>query len=110
MHRMILGVEKGVDVDHINGDGIDNRRFNLRACLRSENGRNRRLSKNNKSGYKGVCWNKSCNKWVAQIKYNYKEYSLGCFFCIIKAAKAYDKAAREYFGEFARTNFPEEKE
>lgn len=64
------------------------------------------IRKNNTSGFKGVIFKKKINKWKAQITFQGKYKSLGCFFCIVKAARAYDKAAIELFGEFARLNFP----
>jgi hypothetical protein len=63
----------------------------------------------NTSGFKGVTWSKNRNKWVSQIGFNKKLRYLGQFFCIVKAARAYDSEARKLFGEFARPNFPDIK-
>lgn len=97
--------EDGFWVDHINGDTLDNRRSNLRLCTVSGNNHNRMKSKNNTSGYKGVSWLKQNQKWRAYIKVNSKDKHLGCYLDKEDAARAYDKAAKEYFGEFARLNF-----
>jgi hypothetical protein len=106
MHRLILNAPKGADVDHINGNGLDNRRENLRICSRAENLRNRGIQRNNQTGYKGVCWNKSKNTYTAQIQYEKTTYRLGTYPSAKEAALAYDKAARRYFGKFAKLNFP----
>ena len=92
-----------LEVDHKNGDPLDNRRNNLRICNRSLNNANKGKQINNTSGYKGVTWH--AGKWKAQIKINRKNKYLGRFANKEDAAKAYDSAAREAFGEFARTNF-----
>lgn len=107
MHREILGLKRGreVQADHINNNGIDNRRVNLRKCTHKENQRNQPKNVTNTSGYKGVTWYKAGGKWHAQIKVNRTKYHLGYFFCLIKAAKAYDRAARKYHGDFANLNF-----
>ena len=104
MHRQILKAKKGQEVDHRNGDGLFNVRHNLRLCTK-QNRYNRKLNTSSFSGFKGVVWNRSANKWQSQIGYNGKVFYLGIFFCLVKAAKTYDKAARKYFGEFANTNF-----
>ena len=106
--RVILGVAPGTQVDHKNANGLDNRRANLRAATCGENNWNTRLRKDNKSGYKGVYWLKSHGKWRAQITFNGKQKYLGDFTVASEGAAAYDTAAREYFGEFARLNFPQE--
>jgi hypothetical protein len=108
LHRLIMNPPKGMMVDHINGDGLDNRRANLRVCTNAENGRNQRLSKNNKSGYKGVSWFKRDKKWRSKIKHEGKSRCIGLFDCPEKAARAYDAVAKELFGEYANLNFPEE--
>ena len=105
MHREITTTPKGVLIDHKNGNGLDNRKQNLRNCTKQENARNTGKISNNKSGYKGVSWAKKANLWRAQIQTGEGVKYLGCFFCLIKAAKAYDTAARKYHGEFANTNF-----
>lgn len=108
MHRVILGLKKGdnMEVDHRDGDGLNNQRSNLRRCTHQQNMANSKIQKNNTSGYKGVYWNKTRSRWTVRIKLNGKWKYLGRFFCIIRAAKAYDEAAIKYYGEFARPNFP----
>ncbi len=107
MHREILGAQPGEQCDHINGDGLDNRRCNLRFCTNSQNQMNRRIY-GGTSRFKGVMWNKRHKMWYAQIKHDGKQYHLGCFHKQTDAAHAYDTAARNLFGEFARLNFPRE--
>ena len=104
MHRTILDAKKGENTDHINGDGLDNRRSNIRVCTSAENARNKH-SRRGKSKYKGVSWFKRDKKWVTHIKANGKSINLGYSFNEIDAAKTYDKAAIKYFGEFANTNY-----
>lgn len=105
MHRLVLNAPEGASVDHRDGDGLNNQKQNLRLCTTSQNGMNRKTSCNNTSGYKGVCWHKKDKKWDVRIKINGKRIQIGQFFCLIKAAKAYDKKAIELFGDFARPNF-----
>lgn len=94
-------------VDHLDRDPLNNQRDNLRLASRSQNGANRNIRKNSLSGYKGVSWHKTAKKWTAKLTLNGKLIHLGYFDDPIDAAKAYDQAAREYFGEFAVTNFTE---
>jgi len=104
MHAMILGEYKGI-VDHINGNGLDNRKANLRIATYSENGANRRISKkNNTSGFKGVSWYKPHKKWRAGICFDGKCKHLGYFDSKEEAAEAYNKAAKGVFGRFALLN------
>ena len=111
MHRFILGAKKGQEVDHANGNGLDNRKSNIRICTISQNQANANLRQEQKtSQFKGVCWHKHSRKWRAQIKVNGEKIHLGCFLNEIDAARAYDVVARHYFGEFARTNFQREEE
>lgn len=109
MHRQIMGLKRkdGKEVDHINHNTLDNRKQNLRICTHAENIRNQKI-KRYSSKYKGVYWDKFNKKWKVQIMYNYKNYNLGRYILEEEAAKAYDKAAKELFGEFALLNFPEE--
>ena len=110
MHREIMNAPKGVLVDHRNCDSLDNRRSNLRFATRTENIRNRRKMKNSRSQYIGVYFSKQKGKWETRIMYQRKRIYLGRYDCQIDAAHAYDKAAKKYFGEFARLNFPEQNE
>lgn len=105
MHNLIVGF---VGVDHKNGDGLDNRRANLRAANQSQNTANTRLRSDNKSGLRGVSWRKANNCWCAQIRIDGKTLWLGLFSTREAAARAYDVAALQIFGEFARLNFPKE--
>ena len=104
LHQVILEKREGMETDHINGDGLDNRKSNLRLVTRGQNMMNRALSKNNKSGYKGVSWINKDKVWYSNIRVNRKTISLGHFGCKKRAALAYNVAAKEYFGEFARLN------
>jgi len=105
MHRFIMSAQKGVEIDHINGDRLDNRKCNLRLCSHLENLKNQPTArKNNTSGFKGVCWNKVLNKWQSNIMLNGKSTHLGVFMCKIEAAKAYNAAAVQFHGEFANIN------
>jgi hypothetical protein len=105
MHRLIMDCPSSLQVDHINLDTLDNRKCNLRLCTNAQNQHNTQLRKDNTSGYKGVSW--QVYKWTAGLKIEGKRVHLGYYFCLIKAAKAYDKAAKEAYGEFARLNFPD---
>ncbi len=105
MHRELLSPSEDMCVDHIDGNGLNNQLANLRLATKSQNLRNSKLNKRNTTGYKGV--KKSGNGWQARINFNKKEINLGSYSNPIRAAKAYDKAARLYFGEFARLNFNE---
>jgi len=92
--------------DHISGDTLDNCRSNLRECTHQQNMHNRKKNENTRSRYKGVWWEKDSQKWRAAIKMNNKRYHIGNYYHEREAALAYDKKARELFGEFARLNFP----
>lgn len=104
LHRFLLNDPEGLQVDHVNGDGLDNRRENIRLCSHAENGRNRKPQSGGSSAFNGVYWHKLACKWVAQINVAGKRYSLGLFQKEEDAAKAYDAAAINLFGAFARTN------
>ena len=105
LHRQLLNAKAGEEVDHIDHNGLNNTRNNLRACTRSQNHGNQRLRKNCSSQFKGVCWHKVARKWVAYIMLNSNQMHLGLYVDEIVAAKVYDKAAIKYFGEFAHTHF-----
>lgn len=99
--------KKGKEIDHINRNKLDNRLCNLRMATRAENNRNVGLRKDNTSKYKGVSIATNCHikKWLAQIQFNKKKMYIGRYETAKEAAKAYDRKAKEYFGEFARLNF-----
>ncbi|AXF54590.1 HNH endonuclease [Salicibibacter kimchii] len=106
MHRYILGVDSlGKDVDHINGDRLDNRKENLRVVNNSQNARNRKKVANTTSRYKGVSWLTRHSKWTSRITLHGKSTFLGYFDSEEEAARAYDKSAKDLFGEYARLNF-----
>jgi len=105
MHRVITNAPKGMLVDHIDGNGLNNRRSNLRICTIAQNNRNSRPWRRSYSKYKGVSWCQAAGKWRARIRPNHKQIHLGCFDTQIEAARAYDKKAKELFGEFAYLNF-----
>jgi len=103
MHRLILNIRSSEHTDHKDHNGLDNQKSNIRICNHSQNQANRK-SEGGTSKFKGVCWNKQAKKWMARIKLNQKCIYLGYFGGEIEAAQAYDKKARELFGEFALTN------
>jgi len=105
MHRQILNAQHGDEIDHCYGCGLDNRRTNIRFCTMSQNCQNQRPTKGKSSNFKGVSWHKNTKKWQVRIIHNRKNICLGYFLSEIEAAKAYDKKAKQLFGEFARTNF-----
>lgn len=104
MHREILKASKDLEIDHINGNGLDNRRCNLRICNGTQNKGNIKMWENNTSGYKGVGYMKKLKKWRARIHFENKEFHLGLFETPQDAARAYNQAALKYFGEFALLN------
>lgn len=103
MHVQIMNPENEMRVDHKDLNGLNNQRNNLRICTHAENRRNLTKPKNNTTGFKGV--SPIRGKFQATIKVNYQQIYLGVYVDPIDAALAYDKAAKKYFGEFARTNF-----
>lgn len=102
LHRALLGADSGLDVDHIDNDGLNNRRANLRFATRSQNMCNSRTPSNNKSGFKGVSWHKASNRWRAQLGFSGEKYHLG-YFEMPEAAYAACVSAREQLHrEFAK--------
>lgn len=106
MHQILMGTYSKMHVDHINNDGLDNRRNNLRVCTVSQNRANSKTHLNNTSGYRGVSFKKNTNRWKSQIRINKKLYDLGEFDLKEDAARVYDIISREWYGEYATLNFP----
>ena len=118
MHQVLLGCKNGMVVDHVDGDGLNNQRSNLRFCTRAENSRNKRKYKNGSSKYPGVTAHLPKNqnytkRWFARIQVNKKSIFLGSFPYTpqgeVLANEAYRSAAKKYFGDFARVNPTESK-
>lgn len=107
LHRLLLGLtDSTVHADHENGNGLDNRRANLRRASPEQNNQNQRLSSRNSSGYKGVSLFRRDGSYRASITAKGKRKHLGYYSDPEAAARAYDRAAIEMHGEYARTNFP----
>lgn len=104
LHRFILNAAVGSEIDHINGNKLDNRKANLRLCNHSQNLWNTRKSKQNKSGYKGVSWDKRNRRFLVRIRNGKDNLYLGSFKDVIEAARTWNEAAKRYHGEFARLN------
>ena len=102
LHRIIMNVtDTNIIVDHINHNGLDNRKSNLRICTNQENICNCEIPKNNKSGCKGVYWAKDKQKWTVQVTINNKTKYIGRFDSLEDAIKARQEASKEYYGDFA---------
>lgn len=101
MHRLLMSPPDGMVVDHKDGDGLNNQRYNLRICSHQQNMCNR-VNTIRTSRFKGVHFRRDA--WHAQISVNGEKIKLGCFTSEVKAARAYDRAAKELHGEFAKTN------
>lgn len=105
MHRLIINAPAGIQVDHLNHDGLDNRKINLRLCSNAQNARNARKKLTPcSSKFKGVSWDKLDRKWKASIRFNRKSRTIGRFNTEDQAAIAYNEKAKELFGEFACLN------
>ncbi len=107
MHREIMNAPAGMQIDHINGNGLDNRRVNLRVCTVKQNQQNASKRAISSSRFKGVAWIRK--KWIARITLNYRTMHIGSYHDEVRAAQAYDEKAAELFGEFANLNFPSQK-
>ncbi len=104
MHRLIIGVLPSIQIDHIDHNGLNNRRSNLRFATNQQNNFNRKSHVNSSSKYKGVSWKKRERKWVAQISIKGKNKHLGYYANEKEAAMAYNKVALKLFGNFAYLN------
>lgn len=105
MHRELMNNPKGLQIDHIDGNGLNNQKSNLRLCTTSQNQMNSKPRKNTQSGFKGVRWNRSNKKWESSLRINGENKYLGLYSQKEKAAIAYDNAAKQFFKEFSRTNY-----
>lgn len=104
LHRMIMNAPAGMEVDHINGDRLDNRRCNLRVCTTLQNRRASKTPNTNTTGYRGVSKFKRDGNFEAYLQIDRKRKRIGYFDCPIEAARARDLAALEHYGEFAVLN------
>lgn len=108
MHRLLMGLEgrraRSVEVDHVDGNGLNNTRANLRLATRAQNARNHRRSAANTSGYMGVSWHAGSRTWCVQIRAQGRALRVGLYRDLDDAARAYNEAARRYYGPFARLN------
>lgn len=104
MHRLIRSAGIGEEIDHINGDSLDNRKENLRFCTHMENLQNRPVRSIAKSGYKGVTWDKKVKKWFVRCTANNVNIHGGYFLDKDEAARVYNALAIKHHGEFARLN------
>lgn len=104
MHQALCPAPEGMETDHINGNSLDNRRCNLRICTHRQNIWNRKAVRGSASRYKGVDWYAASGNWRAYIKLDGKQKHLGCYKSEDDAARAYNKAALQYHGEFAHLN------
>lgn len=110
IHQLVLGYQGNLWIDHIDTNKSNNRKKNLRLCTHKESSCNKNKNKNSDSKYKGVTFDNKLNKWRSRIMFNGKMTDLGRHKNEIDAAKIYDEAARKYFKEYGRYNFPKEGE
>lgn len=106
LHQIILTCPKDMCIDHIDRNGLNNQRSNLRVCNRSENQCNQFKRKNTSSQYRGVSWNKYQQRWECYINKDQKRTFIGKFKSEVEAARKWDEYAKKIHGEFARLNFP----
>lgn len=106
MHRELSGAKRGQEVDHVDGNGLNNTMANIRFATSAQNQQNKGLRSSNTSGFKGVHRRKEGKPYIAFLTANSKTMYLGGFEDITEAAKAYDRAAIKHHGKFARLNFP----
>lgn len=108
LHRVVMDAKYGELIDHVDGNGLNNRRDNLRRATNQGNNANRKSQRGSGSRFKGVWFHKVAGKWEAAIQCDGKKQYLGLHVLEEEAARAYDEAALRLFGEFARLNFPSE--
>ncbi len=110
MHRMVMGAQDGEYVDHIDGNGLNNSRSNLRFATLSQNNTNQRIRPDNTSGHKGISWCPDREKYQVYVNIDRKRKSLGRYRTLEEAIYVRDQAVKEHYGEFARenTSLPEE--
>ena len=104
MHHFLVNVPEGFEVDHIDQNGLNNQKSNLRVATHSQNMMNRNSFKGSSSKYKGVSFDKKCNKWRSEVSLNKKHYYLGMFENESDAAMAYNKRALKLHGEYVNLN------
>lgn len=109
MHRILMNDPKGMLIDHVDGNGLNNQRENLRLATCQQNSRNRISPRQRAGTFKGLNWDAQRGKWMAKIYVNYRCINLGRYPRPEDAARAYDRAAVAYFGQFAKLNFPVSK-
>jgi len=102
MHKVVMQTPDGMECDHKHGNGLDNRKSQLRNCTHAQNSKNRKLNSDNTTGYKGVYWKKDRNRWIARIMVDGKDICLGYFKDIQEAVEARKIAESKYHGEFSR--------
>lgn len=102
LHRFLLNPPRDMFVDHINGNGLDNRRTNLRLATREQNARNAKRPRTSSSGLKGACWDRRDQRWRSTIRLDGRKVSLGYFRTAEEAHRAYCEASAKHYGEFAR--------
>jgi hypothetical protein len=109
MHREVIAVPAGLMCDHINHNGLDNRKANLRAATAAQNRINSRTARIKKtSKHRGVCWSAEHKKWIAYVYVSGRAVFVKYFDDATAAARARDRAAKKYHGQFAELNFPDE--
>jgi hypothetical protein len=109
LHRLVMDAPADRQIDHIDGDGLNNRRANLRLATHAQNQANRNKQANNRSGFKGVYKTTGSESWQSILRFNRHNYGIKTCKTKEEAARWYDRAARVVHGEFANLNFPDEQ-